>query len=195
MEPIILASGSLRRHEFFRLLGLPFSIMRSHADETLVPGLDSRGQAESIARAKVEALLKVIANGSPPWILAADTIIDVDGAVFGKPKDREDAKGMLDRLSGREHQVITSLALYNGRTKAIDCRSNISSVRFMEMSVREIDWYLDTGEWQGVAGSYRLQGIGGCFVSEIKGSYSSIVGLPLHDFYVMLHENGYDYSV
>ena len=195
MEPIILASGSIRRHEFFRLLGLPFSIMPSHAKEELVPGIQPRAQAESIARAKVDALLKVIADGNPPWILAADTIIAVDGDIFGKPTDREHAKSMLNRLSGREHEVITALALYNGRKKTVDCRSNVSSVRFCELTDTEIEWYLDSCEWQGVAGSYRIQGIGGCFISEIKGSYSSIVGLPLHEFYVMLRENGYDYSV
>lgn len=194
MEPIILASGSLRRHEFFRLLGLPFSIMPSNAKEELVDGLDPRAQAERIAREKVEALLKAIANGNPPWILAADTIIDVGGSVFGKPADRADAKRMLELLSGREHEVVTALALYNGRKKTMDCRSNVSAVRFASLSEREIEWYLDSGEWQGVAGSYRIQGIGGCLVSEIKGSYSSIVGLPLHDLYVMLQENGYGYS-
>jgi septum formation protein len=68
-------------------------------------------------------------------------------------------------------------------------------VRFAEFSEEEIDWYLDTGEWQGVAGAYRIQGIAACFISEIRGSYSSIVGLPLHDFYVMLKQNGYTYSV
>ncbi len=194
MEPIILASGSLRRHEFFRQLGLPFSIMPSNAKEELVAGAAPRAQAERIARAKVDALLKVIANSNPPWILAADTVIDIEGTVLGKPADRDDAKRMLERLAGREHKVVTALALYNGRTKATDCRSNESSVVFAPMSEREIEWYLDSGEWQGVAGSYRLQGIGGCFVSGIRGSYSSIVGLPLHDFYVMLQENGYGYS-
>ncbi|MFA6508333.1 MAG: Maf family protein [Treponemataceae bacterium] len=195
MEPIILASGSIRRHEFFRLLGLPFSIMPSHVKEELVPGLTPREQAEAIARSKVAESLKLIADGNPPWILAADTIVSIDEEIFGKPIDREHAKLMLYRLSGREHEVITALALYNGKRKTIDCRSNISLVRFCVLSKVEIEWYLDSGEWQGVAGSYRLQGIGGCFISEIKGSCSSIVGLPLHEFYVMLRENGYDYSV
>jgi septum formation protein len=94
----------------------------------------------------------------------------------------------------REHDVVTALALYNGHQGIVDCRSNLSTVRFADLSEKEIEWYLDSGEWQGVAGSYRIQGIGGCFISEIRGSYSSIVGLPLHDFYVMLRENGYAYS-
>ncbi len=177
------------------MLGLPFSIMPSNAKESPIPGLPPRSQAEAIARRKVEALLTVLKGSNPPWILAADTLIVVDDEIFGKPKDREDACAMLKLLSNREHEVVTALALYNGHRGIVDCRSNLSTVRFTELSDKEIEWYLDSGEWQGVAGSYRIQGIGGCFISEIVGSYSSIVGLPLHDFYVMLKENGYDYSV
>lgn len=194
MEPIILASGSLRRQDFFRLLGLPFSIMPSRADETPALGLDPRAQAEDIARRKVDAVLAVLESRVPNWILAADTVISVDGEVFGKCADREEARSMLLRLSGRSHQVVTAMALYNGRRKAVDCRSNVSEVLFSALGDEELEWYLDTGEWQGVAGGYRIQGLAACFVKEIRGSYSSVVGLPLHDFYVMLRENGYPYA-
>jgi len=193
MEPIILASGSLRRQEYFRLLSLPFSIMPSRANEVPTPGLEPRAQAEEIALRKVNEVIKILASRLPPWILGADTVIVVDGKVYGKPTEREDARAMLNTLSGREHEVITALALYNGKTKVIDCRSNISTVRFTQFSDAELEWYLDTGEWQGVAGAYRIQGLASCFISEIHGSYSSIVGLPMHDFYVMLRENGYSY--
>jgi septum formation protein len=194
METIILASGSLRRQDYFRLLGLPFSIMPSRASEEPSPGLDPRSQAEAIARRKVDEVVKTLEGRLPPWILGADTVIIVDGQVYGKPKDKEDARKMLRTLSGREHEVVTALALYNGRTKTIDSRSNLSFVRFADLSEAEVDWYLETGEWQGVAGSYRIQGLAACFISEIRGSYSSIVGLPMHEFYVMLRENGYSYS-
>lgn len=195
MEPIILASGSLRRHEYFRLLGLPFSIVKSHAPEDPVPGLDPSKQAEAIARRKVETVSETMRGRNPPWIFSADTVIVIDGEILGKPADRSDADRMLKRLSGREHTVVTGFALYNGKKRAIDSRTNESLVRFAPLSEEEIEAYLATGEWQGVAGSYRIQGIGGCFIAEIRGSYSSIVGLPLHDFYVMLRENGYDYLV
>jgi septum formation protein len=194
METIILASGSLRRQDYLRLLGLPFSIMPSRASEEPSPGLDPRAQAEAIARRKVDEVVKTLEGRLPPWILGADTLIIVDGQVYGKPKDKEDARKMLRTLSGREHEVVTALALYNGRTKSIDSRSNLSFVRFADLSEAEVDWYLETGEWQGVAGSYRIQGLASCFISEIRGSYSSIVGLPMHEFYVMLRENGYSYS-
>ena len=194
MEPIILASGSLRRQDYFRLLGIPFSIMPSRASEEMTPGLDPRSQAEAIARRKVDEVVKTLEGRLPPWILGADTVVVVDGTVFGKPADKEDARNMLRALSGREHEVVTALALYNGRKKSIDCRSNLSYVRFAQLSEAELEWYLETGEWQGVAGAYRIQGLAACFIAEIKGSYSSIVGLPMHDFYVMLRENGYPYS-
>jgi len=195
MEPIILASGSLRRHDFFRMLGLPFSIMPSRVDEQINDDLNPRARAETLAERKVNAVRKALDGRNPPWILAADTLIDVDGRVFGKAESKDEAKTMLKTLSGREHKVISALALFSVKTQKVDCRSNESSVRFAELSDAEIEWYLDTGEWQGVAGAYRIQGIAACFISEIRGSYSSIVGLPLHDFYVMLKENGYTYSV
>ena len=176
-------------------MGLPFNIMPSRVSEELVPGLAPRLQAEALARKKVETLIAILGGSNPPWILAADTNIIVDDTVLGKPTDREEAKAMLRRLSGRGHEVATGLALFNGKRKYVDCRTNVSVVDFAELSETEIEYYLDTGEWQGVAGAYRIQGKGGCFISSIRGSYSSIVGLPLHDFYVMLKENGYDYTV
>ncbi|MDR3139311.1 MAG: Maf family protein [Treponema sp.] len=194
MEPIILASGSLRRQEYFRLLGLPFNIMPSLIDETYEEGLSSREIAEELAVRKVNKILELLRGRTPPWICGADTIISVDGEVFGKPRDREDAYRMLGKLQGRDHEVITAVALFNGRDKSVDCRSAVSVVSFARLQENEIEWYLNTGEWQGVAGSYRIQGLADCFVSGIKGSFSTIVGLPLHEFYVMLRENGYPYG-
>jgi septum formation protein len=194
VEPIILASGSLRRHEYFRLLGLPFSIIPARIDEGGETGGNSREQAENLAIRKVRKTLEYLKGQNPPWICGADTLISVDGVVFGKPADREEARRMIETLRGRTHQVITAVALYSGRANAIDCRSVISDVIFSPLSEEQIEWYLDTGEWQGVAGSYRIQGLASCFVSGIRGSYSSIVGLPLHEFYVMLRDNGYAYG-
>jgi septum formation protein len=86
------------------------------------------------------------------------------------------------------------MALYSGKEKAVDCRSTVSQVTFAPISPEDIDWYIDTGEWQGVAGAYKVQGLASCFISNINGSYSGIVGLPLREFYVMLKENGYAYG-
>jgi septum formation protein len=194
VESIILASGSLRRQEYFRLMGLPFSIMPSLIDESFESGADPREVAEKLAAKKVNKIIQLLQGSSPPWICGADTIITVDGAIYGKPVDRKDAERMLTTFRGRNHEVITAVVLYNGRDKTLDCRSVTSTVSFAAISDREIEWYLDTGEWQGVAGAYKIQGLASCFISGIKGSYSSIVGLPMYEFYVMLKENGYPYG-
>ncbi|MDR1949249.1 MAG: Maf family protein [Spirochaetaceae bacterium] len=194
MESIVLASGSLRRQEYFRLMGLPFNIMPSQIEEDH----DERGDPETVAGdlavRKVKKAIKTLENRLPLWICGADTIISIDGKIYGKPRDREDAGNMLKTLQGREHRVVTAVALYNGREKTIDCRPVTSGVTFAPLSEREIEWYLDTGEWQGAAGSYKMQGLASCFISNIRGSYSAIVGLPMREFYVMLVENGYPYG-
>ncbi len=194
MEPIILASGSLRRQEYFRLLGLPFSIMPSRLEETHIPGLSPEEQSEKLAVDKIHAIIEMLQGRVPQWIVGADTLISMDGVIMGKPKDREDARQMLLKYSNKSHQVITSIALYNGRVKTIATKTVKSTVKFAGISEEEVEWYLNTGEWQGVAGSYKVQGLAACFISEIHGSFSSVVGLPIHEFYVMLRENGYPYG-
>jgi septum formation protein len=163
-------------------------------DESPHGGLGPKELAEDLAVRKIKKIIELLAGRLPSWICGADTVISVDGDVYGKPLDRDDAQRMLTKLQGRKHEVITAVALYNGREKTVDCRSVINIVSFASLSKEEIDWYLNTGEWQGVAGSYKIQGLAGCFVSGIKGSYSAIVGLPMHEFYVMLKENGYPYG-
>jgi septum formation protein len=101
---------------------------------------------------------------------------------------------MLRSFLGRDHQVISAVAIYKGSTKTTDCRSVISTVSFAPLTEGELEWYLDSGEWRGAAGAYRIQGLASCFISGIKGSYASVVGLPLREFYAMLRENGYPYG-
>jgi septum formation protein len=194
MEPIILASGSLRRQEYFRILGLPFNIIPPQIDEDPGDTTNPQELAEDLAIRKVKKIIEFLKGRTPPWICGADTLLSVDGTVFGKPRDRDDAQRMLQSLQGRTHQVITGLALYSGKSNTIDCRSVISEVIFSSLDEGQIEWYLETGEWQGVAGAYRIQGLGGCLISAVHGSYSSIVGLPMHEFYAMLRDNGYPYG-
>jgi septum formation protein len=194
MEPIILASSSLRRQDYFKLLGLPFNIMPSMLDELPKPEQSPQDYTRDMAVRKINKIIEQLRGRIPRWICGADTVIAVDGEIFGKPKDRNEAQAMMEKLRGREHDVSTSVALFSGKTQTIDCRSVKSSVIFAPISDEELEWYLNTGEGQGVAGSYKIQGLGGCFVSSIKGSYSAIVGLPMHEFYVMLIENGYQYG-
>jgi septum formation protein len=156
------------------------------------PGrLPPRQFVEDLARRKINKIVDQLAGRLPLWICAADTLITIDGENIGKAADRDQAYQTLKRLSGREHEVMSSVALYKGRTGVIDCCSVVSTVIFAEMFEEDIQWYLDTGEWQGAAGSYKIQGLGGCFVKEIRGSYSSIVGLPMYEFRKMLIKNGY----
>jgi septum formation protein len=194
MEPIILASGSLRRQEYFRLLGLPFSIMPPSIDENYDDYTDPGEAAKALSAMKVQKIMDLFKGGSSPWICGVDTIVTTGGKVFGKPKDREDAKGTLASIQGRDHEVITAVSLFNSKEKTMDTRAVSSIVSFAPLSEYELEWYLNTGEWQGSAGGYRIQAMGACFISGIKGSYSNVVGLPLHEFYVMLNENGYAYG-
>lgn len=194
MESIILASGSLRRQQYFRLLGLPFSIMPSFIDETPEKGRTAKELAGDFAVKKVKKAIETLKDRVPAWICGADTIVSVDGEVYGKPQNREDAGDMLRRLSGREHEVFTAIALYNGRMGVMDSETVSSTVVFAGLCENEIEWYLDTGEWQGAAGAYRIQGLASCFVSSIRGSFSAIVGLPMYEFYAMLRRNGYPYG-
>jgi septum formation protein len=194
MEPIILASGSLRRQEYFRMMGLPFNIMPSRIDEAAQGNLSPREATEELAARKVNRIIEMLQGRTPPWICGADTVIALDGEIFGKPRERDDAERMLKALQGRDHEVITAVALFNGQDKTMDCRSVVSTVTFTPMSESEIDWYLNTGEWQGVSGAYKIQGLAACFIAQIRGSYSAIVGLPIREFYAMLRENGYPYG-
>jgi septum formation protein len=194
MDPIILASGSLQRQEYFRLLSLPFSIMPARIEEIFDETENPQKVSETLAVKKINKILDVLKGKTPPWICAADTVIAVNGKIFGKPKDRDDAHRMLSEIHGRTHDVVTSVALFNGKDKTMDCRSVSSTVTFARLSDAEMDWYLNTGEWQGVAGGYKIQGLSACYITAIKGSYSAIVGLPLHEFYAMLRENGYKYG-
>ena len=194
MEPVILASNSFQRQEYLKLLGLPFSIMPSLENEELAESLPPEDAAREFALRKVKAVIKLLQGNSLPWIIGADTLISLEGNIYGKPKDREDARRMLAMFRGRDHEVITGMALFNCREKKIDCRSVVSTVNFSPLRDSEIEWYLDTGEWQGVAGAYRIQGLAACFITSIRGSFSSIVGLPLRELYVMLKDNGYLYG-
>ncbi|MDR0720703.1 MAG: Maf family protein [Treponema sp.] len=194
MEPIILASGSPRRQEYFKLMGLPFCIMPSTVEERFEKGADPQKTAEDLALQKVKKILDPFTGRPPLWITGVDTLISLDREIYGKPPNEEEARRMLKSYRAREHEVITAIALFNGKDNSIDCRSVTSTVCFGELSDGELDWYISQGEWQGAAGAYKIQGLAGCFITGIKGSYSSIVGLPLREFYVMLRDNGYPYG-
>jgi len=194
MEPIILASGSHRRQDYFKLLGLPFSVMPAQIDESQCAQTDPEKLTLELSRKKVEWVANELIKRLPRWIFGADTVIAIGNKIYGKPENRENAYSMLKELSGMKHDVITSMALFNSKEKTIDCKTARCSVIFADLSDDEIEWYLDTNEWQGVAGAYRIQGLASCFIDRIEGSPSTVAGLPLHEFYVMLRDNGYPFG-
>jgi len=181
------------------LMGLPFLCIPAMIDEsqTQQEGVEPRQFAEDLALKKALAVAGKTVEGpeaAVQWVFGADTIVVLDGKIFGKPEDRADARRMLCGLAGKRHEVITSMAICNRRTGKNDCRSVSSGVEFAPLTEAEIEWYLDTGEWQGAAGAYQMQGMGGCLVKAIYGSPSAVAGLPLYDFYVMLRDNGYRFG-
>lgn len=192
MEPIILASSSPRRQEILKSLRIPFRVITSNIDETLTTVVKNDEVPEFLAREKVSAVIKSL----PPqqeiqWILGADTIIVFEDKIYGKPQTQEEAFNNIKLFQGKTHKVITSIVLYNGRTKTETSRTCISEVTFCPMTDEEIQWYVDTGEWHGAAGGYRIQGDASIFISKINGSYSSVIGLPINELFDILKEQGY----
>lgn len=192
MEPIILASGSPRRQEILKTLGVPFQVIIPKIDENIIEGIELEKHPEYLASKKVEYVSKMLpAKQEVPWILGADTIMIMDNKVYGKPVDIDEAVQFLKKFSGKTHTVITSMALYNGRLKYLTTRTAQTKVTFSSLSQDEIDWYISTGEWHNVAGGYRIQGFGSYFIKKIEGTSSAVIGLPLFELYDMLKEQGY----
>ena len=190
-SPLILASASPRRAELLSAAGIPFEVRPAHIDEGLRAGEDARTYASRVAVDKARAIAGQ-ADGRP--VLAADTVVVIDGLVLGKPVDSDDAKRMLRLLSGRSHEVITAVALMSTRRgqsdTAIDARIESTVVEFAPLYTAEIDWYVATGEPSDKAGAYAIQGLASRFVTRIEGSYSNVVGLPMALVYAMCTRAG-----
>jgi septum formation protein len=194
MEPIILASTSPRRQDILRSLGIPFSVLSPDYGEPFIEGISPKELAETHAMKKVESVMRMQLKMTVPWILGADTLISLDGRIYEKPEDRDKAREMIRSFSGKTHEVITAISLFHAETQYTSTKTSVSRVSFMELDDAQIEGYLDTGEWQGVAGGYRIQGLASCFISRIEGSWSGIVGLPIHELYAILREHGYAFA-
>ncbi|NLM00796.1 MAG: septum formation protein Maf [Treponema sp.] len=193
MEPIILASSSPRRQDILKELGIPFQVIMPQVDETIPENMAVENVPEFLASQKVEAVMKTLPQGQIiPWILGADTlVIDQDNKAYGKPENQEEATKILKKLSGKTHKVVSSIALFNGKLNYLATRTNITLVTFKNMSNEEITWLVNTGEWHGATGAYRIQGKASMFIEKIEGSYSGVVGLPIFEIYDILNEQGY----
>ncbi len=193
MESVILASSSPRRQEILKMLGIPFQVIIPDVDESFSKTEDIVKIPEILAVRKVRAVLASLAKRQVPWVLGADTLICFNNKLYGKPTGPEEAFTFLSALQGNEHKVITSIALYNGKTKQIVTSSDITKVAFRSMTDKEINWYISSGEWHGAAGGYRIQGLASCFITHMDGLMSTVVGLPISNLYAILTSQNYSF--
>jgi septum formation protein len=191
---IVLASGSPRRQELLRNAGIPFTVQPADIDETPLAGEGPRECAERLAWEKAMAVFQ---RNPEKCVLGADTIVVVDDAILGKPRDAEDAARMLRLLSGRRHLVITGVCLVgpvaSGQWSVAShskTASETTVVNFCELSEDEIRFYVATGEPMDKAGAYAIQGVASRWIPRIEGDYSNVVGLPVALVYRMLRERG-----
>jgi septum formation protein len=185
---LILASASTRRLELLRQIGLaPDAVDPAELDETPLAGETARLVAMRLARAKAETCA---ARYPDAFVLAADTVVAVGRRLLGKPEDEAEARRMLGLLSGRAHRVLTAVAACapGGRRGARLCETR---VRFKRLTGAETAAYLASGEWDGKAGAYGVQGRAGAFVAALNGSYTGVVGLPLYETRALLVGLGY----
>lgn len=199
---IYLASKSPRRRELLRQIGVQFDVLTfrggergedADVDETPLPGESVERYVERLALTKAEAGMRRIVWRKLPRqpVLAADTTLELDGEIIGKPADADDARNILQRLSGRTHRVLTAIAISDGnRTRS---RISDSTVRFRALTEKDIRHYVASGEPMDKAGAYGIQGRAAVFIEEISGSYSGIMGLPLFEAAELLEV--FDYSL
>jgi septum formation protein len=174
MTQVVLASGSPRRRDLLTEVGLPFVVRTPDVDETPNPDEAPDAYVLRVARAKADA----VRSAPDELVIAADTTIDLDGEILGKPAVDADAASMLRRLSARTHHVHTAVAVRCGdRRFAEVCTTQVT---FASLDDRIIEWYVGTGEATGKAGSYAIQGAGSGLVQGVSGSVSNVIGLPLH---------------
>ena len=173
---LILASQSPRRSYLLQQAGLTFEVIPSTIDEAAIPMGEPSGYARMLAEAKAEEL----AGRHPAaWVIGADTIVVIGGAILGKPESTGNARDMLKQLSGQTHQVMTGYAICNRSKNYRFSETVVTDVEFKKLAEAEIDWYVQTGEPFDKAGAYAIQGIGTFLVRRISGSYTNVVGLPV----------------
>jgi septum formation protein len=184
---LILASGSPRRAELLTAAGFTFETRPVQVDETPLPDEDAVGYVRRLAVSKAQTC-----DGAGPGdvVLAADTTVVVGRQLLGKPADEADARRMLRLLAGREHEVLTGVALRVG-LRVFDA-VEATQVHFVPLEDADIDWYVASGEPADKAGAYAVQGLAARFVDRIQGSYSNIVGLPVSRVHQMLRAVGYE---
>lgn len=189
---IILASASPRRAEILRNAGIPFEIHPTDIDEAVLPGETARAMVARLAEAKARAAAAQIGYGGPDAIIVgADTTVELQGEILGKPRDAAQAREMLGKLSGRTHHVLTGIFLLRLSDHGVRAAVETTAVTFALLSRKEIDAYVSTGEPLGKAGAYAIQGMAGRFIPKVDGCYFNVVGLPLARLCTLLGELGW----
>lgn len=198
---IYLASQSPRRRELLKQIGINFEmlLLRSDprrnldVDETPAPGEHPEDYVQRVSRAKAETGFSVLRLRNLPSfpVLAADTTVTLDGKIFGKPDNDEEAAAMLSQLSGREHKVLSAVAV--ALNERVEIALSVSMVRFVTLTEDRIRRYLLTHEYRDKAGGYAIQGYAGAFIEHISGSYSGVMGLPLFETVQLLQR--FDYPI
>ncbi|WP_324279488.1 Maf family protein [Fusobacterium polymorphum] len=187
---MILASNSQRRQEILKDTGFNFRVITSNIEEIS----DKENVIERILDIAEKKLEQIAKNNVNEFILAADTVVELDKNIFGKPKDREEAFKFLKLLSGKIHRVITAYVFKNISKNILIREVVISEVKFFDLDDETINWYLDTGEPFDKAGAYGIQGYGRVLVEKIDGDYYSIMGFPISNFLKNLRKIGYKIS-
>ena len=193
-DMIVLASGSARRKAILQALGIDFIAQTPICDENVdpllpiekIPGFLSEKKIISVKDRLVPAAEKA------KFIVAADTIVAFEGKYYGKPANRNEARNLLRMWSGKNHGVLSAISVYNRSTLQMSTHTVKNDITFVKLTDREIESYLDTNEWIGVAGAYRIQGRAAFFVKKIIGNWTAAVGLPVAELYTILHQQGYN---
>ena len=179
---LILASKSPRRAEILRAVGWPFEVVAPNIDETRGPHEDAVSYVKRLAQTKAETVAKQFPDA---LVVGADTVVLVDDEILGQPRDENDARRMLNLLSGKWHEVLTGVALVN-KSNGVLVKHESTRVLFAGLSEKEIDEYISTREPMDKAGAYAIQGRAALFIEKIQGDYFNIVGLPIRLVYELI---------
>jgi septum formation protein len=191
---LILASRSPRRAEILRNAGITFEVCRTNVDEDVLPGEMARAMVARLAEAKARAAAaqaELNQKAASRIVVGADTTVELNGEILGKPSDAAHAREILGKLSGQTHHVLTGIFLLRFPDNQARAAIEDSAVTFSQLTERDIEDYVSTGEPFDKAGGYAIQGIAGRFISRIEGCYFNVVGLPLAKLYSLLLELGW----
>lgn len=185
MPELILASTSPARRALMDALGLPYRAVAPQVDEVLEPRTPPRAAVAELAERKARAVAE---RFSDAWVIGSDQLVEVDAEALGKPADREQARRQLRRILDRDHHIVTGLCLLGHGQRHVHVEA--TRLRFHPLSDAELERYLDLGEWEGCAGSYRIEGAGMGLLAEIEGELTNVRGMPMIVLVRLLREVG-----